>query len=65
MRILKILYICWIVFWAFGCILGGVMGYNATFGGILYIYFYYKIFISLDSSNNFIRIQNYFLILKG
>lgn len=38
MQFLKILYICWVVFWAFGCILGGVMGHNATFGGMLYVF---------------------------
>ena len=31
MQILKTLYICWIVFWAFGCILGGIMAHNGTF----------------------------------
>ena len=31
MQILKTLYICWVVFWAFGCILGGAMAHNGTF----------------------------------
>ena len=31
MQILKTLYICWAVFWAFGCILGGAMAHNGTF----------------------------------
>lgn len=31
MKILKTLYICWVSFWIFGCILVGIMGENATF----------------------------------
>ena len=35
MQVLKILYICWMIFWALGCIIGGAMWHNATFLGIL------------------------------
>ena len=38
MQILQILYIRRVVFWASGRILGGAMGHNATFGGMLYVF---------------------------
>lgn len=45
MRILKILYVCWIIFWGLACILGSVMGewgyreVNEIFNTMLFLYF--------------------------
>ena len=45
MRILKVLYVCWIIFWGLACILGSVMGHwgyrevNEIFNTMLFLYF--------------------------
>ncbi|MWV62939.1 hypothetical protein DCO58_01515 [Helicobacter saguini] len=39
MKTLKIFYICWVMFWGLGCVIGGAMGHNATFLGMLYLFF--------------------------
>ena len=45
MRILKVLYVCWIIFWGLACILGSVMGewgyreVNEIFNTMLFLYF--------------------------
>ena len=47
MQILKILYICWVVFWAFGCILGGIMAYDDGKLGVVVFLFVILVAIPL------------------
>ncbi|PAU99237.1 hypothetical protein [Helicobacter sp. TUL] len=47
MQFLKILYICWVVFWAFGCILGGVMAYDDGKLGVVVFLFVILVAIPL------------------
>ena len=47
MQILKTLYICWVVFWAFGCILGGVMAYDDGKLGVVVFLFVILVVIPL------------------
>ncbi|MBR2111921.1 MAG: hypothetical protein IJ950_03085, partial [Helicobacter sp.] len=70
MRILKVLYVCWIIFWGLACILGFFVGHNATFAKMLYVfvlvclfpllpYFYYLIYEKTKSKNIFVAICCY------
>lgn len=47
MQFLKILYICWVVFWAFGCILGGIMAYDDGKLGVVVFLFVILVAIPL------------------
>lgn len=73
MKILKSLYIIWMIFWGFGAILGYYMGYDATFTKtffflvILYLfpllpYLHYLIFEKTKNKNIFISICYYLLL---
>ena len=70
MRILKVLYVYWIIFWGLACILGFFVGHNATFAKMLYVfvlvclfpllpYFYYLIYEKTKSKNIFVAICCY------
>ncbi len=68
------LYICWIIFCGLVCIIGGAMGHNATFEGVLYSffllclfpflpYFYYLVYEKTKTAKNiFIVICCYLLL---
>lgn len=39
MQILKILYICWLIFWALGCILVGAIAYDdGRLGNVVFVF---------------------------
>ena len=69
------LYICWIIFCGLVCIIGGAMGHNATFEGVLYSffllclfpflpYFYYLVYEKTKTAKNIFIIICCYLLLS-
>lgn len=79
MRILKVLYVCWIIFWGLACILGSVMGewgyreVNEIFNTMLFLYFllclfpllpyFYYLIYEKTKSKNIFVAVYYYLLL--